>query len=86
MTRGDIIRQTQIYWVNTQLRGLDPGSASMGLRYGMLIALSHPDYARAYADSTHRPEADKFQHEAIKEFMAAVPMMTGEDKSDVTLN
>ena len=81
MTRGDIIRQTQIYWVNTQLRGLDPGSASVGLRYGMLIALSYPDYARLYAASTHRPEADKFQHEAIKEFMAAVPLTVEENGS-----
>lgn len=86
MTRDDVIRQTQAYWGETQLRGLDPGSASVGLRYGMLIALSYPDYARAYATATHRPEADQFQFEAIQEFMAAVPMISGEEGSDVALN
>ena len=87
MTDKDtVVRLTRLYWANTHLRGLDPGSASVGLRYGMIIALSFPDYARAYAAATHCPEADRFQHEAIKEFMAAVPMMAGEEWSDAALN
>ncbi len=86
MTRSDVTRRTQIYWVEAQVPGIDPGSASLGLRYGMIIALSHPDYARAYTAATHRPEADPFQDEAIKAFMSAVPLMAGEEKSDVALN
>ncbi len=86
MTRSDVVRQTLSYWAEVHIHELDPGSASVGLRYGMIIALAYPDYARAYAAATHRPEADRFQDEAIKEFIAAVPMMAGEEGADAALN
>ena len=86
MTKGEVIRRTQDYWANVNIPGLDPGSAAHGLRYGMIIALSHPDYARAYTAATHLPAADRYQEEAIKEFMAGVPMTAGEESPDVALN
>ncbi len=86
MTKREVIRQTQIYWENSRVMNLDAASASLGLRYGMIIALAYPDYARAYAAATHRPEADRFQDEAMKEFIAAVPMMAGEEGADAALN
>ena len=86
MTQREIVRQTLSYWAEVHIPDLDPPSASVGLRYGMIIALAYPDYARAYAAATHRPEADKYQTEAMKEFIAAVPMMAGEEGSDAALN
>ena len=86
MTQHEIVRQTLSYWAEVHMPDLDPPSASVGLRYGMIIALAYPDYARAYAAATHRPEADRFQHEAMKEFIAAVPMMAGEEGADAALN
>ncbi|KKM20385.1 hypothetical protein LCGC14_1645950 [marine sediment metagenome] len=86
MTQHEIVRQTLSYWVEVHMPDLDPPSAAVGLRYGMIIALAYPDYARAYAAATHRPEADRFQDEAMKEFIAAVPMMAGEEGADAALN
>ena len=86
MTQHEIVRQTLSYWVEVHMPDLDPPSAAVGLRYGMIIALAYPDYARAYAAATHRPEADRFQDEAMKEFIAAVPMMVGEEGADAALN
>jgi len=86
VTQHEIVRQTLSYWVEVHMPDLDPPSAAVGLRYGMIIALAYPDYARAYAAATHRPEADRFQDEAMKEFIAAVPMMAGEEGADAALN
>ena len=86
MPRSDVVRQTILYWVETHIADIDPASAAVGVRYGMIIALSYPDYARAYAAATHRPEADRFQEEAIKEFIATVPMAIGEEGADAALN
>ncbi len=80
MPKEDIVRLTNLYWTNIAgVRGLDARSATLGLRYGIIIALRHPNYARAYAKATHRPEADQFEAEAVKEFIAAVPLMVGDN-------
>ena len=76
-TRGDIDRLTQIYWMNARIPGLDVSSASAGLRYGIIIALNNPNYARAYANATRRPSADQFEENAVKEFIASVPLAVG---------
>ncbi|KKL08420.1 hypothetical protein LCGC14_2576030 [marine sediment metagenome] len=75
--RNKVLRQTSLYWVHANVPGLDIGSAIVGLRYGMIIALRQSNYARAYTEATPRPEADSFEEEAVKEFMAAVPMVAG---------
>ena len=86
MAKDEVMRQTAMYWADVNVPGLDAGSAAHGLRYGMIIALSYPEYARAYTAATHLPAADRYQEEALKEFMAAVPLMAGEEGSDVALN
>jgi len=76
-TENEVLRQTSLYWVQAHVGGIDPGSATLGLRYGIIIALRQPNYARAYAAATRRSEADPFEEKAVKEFMATVPLMVG---------
>ena len=74
ITRNEIERLTRLYWMTTGVKGIEPGSAAYGMRYGIVIALSQPNYARLYAEATHSPSAAQFEEEAIKEFVAAVPL------------
>ena len=77
-TGDEVLMQTSLYWAqHTRISKLDIGSATLGVRYGMIIALRQPDYAQAYTKATRRPKADQFEEEAVKEFMAAVPLMAG---------
>ena len=75
--KDEVLMQTSLYWVQAHVPGLDIGSATLGLRYGMIIALGQPNYARAYTEATRRSEADPLEEEAVKEFMATVPLMAG---------
>jgi len=76
-TKDEIVRLTQLYWTQAHVRRLHVASATMGLRYGLIIALRHPNYARAYVEATRRPEADQFEQGAVEEFMATVPIDVG---------
>ncbi len=74
LTKDEIVRLTQSYWTRTHIRHIDVESAALGLRYGLIIALRHPNYARAYVAMTNRPESDQFEQGAVEEFMATVPI------------
>ncbi len=77
--KHDITRLTTLYWAYARVPGLEVGSATLGLRYGLVIALRQPNYARAYLEATRDMGADRFEVEAVKEFMKAVPLMVGGD-------
>ena len=78
-TKDEIVRLTQLYWTQAHIRGLHARSASLGLRYGLIIALRQPNYARAYVEATRRSSADQFEQGAVEEFMTTVPIDAGGD-------
>lgn len=57
------------YWNKAMISGLDARSASVGLRFGMTVAMRHPEYAQAYLQITRLPE-----ERAIQGFIEMVPV------------
>ena len=72
---------TGAYWNKAQIPGLDAKSASLGLRFGMMVAMRHPEYAQAYTQLTCLPVADPLEERAIQGFIEWVPM--GGEAEDV---
>ena len=77
LTKDEVVRLTQLYWIHAHVRHLDVESATLGLRYGLIIALRHPNYAHAYVAATNRPESDQFEQRAVEEFITTVPIDAG---------
>jgi len=65
---------TGSYWNEAKIPGLDAKSASLGLRFGMAVALRHPEYAQAYIQVTGLHTADPLEERAIQGFIEWVPM------------
>ncbi len=76
---GDILFKTTAYFESAaaELR-TEPNSivATVMVRFGMLIALQHPEYAQAYYRMTKgmQLEADAIENETVRSFISHVPL------------
>jgi len=75
--RDRIIQLTQTYWKGTDV-GFDINSASHGFRFGLVVALRHPEYAQAYKRLTYLPIADPLEEQTVQHFIESVPLVSKE--------
>ena len=80
--KQDIMQKTMAYFGQPSVSGLMqfPGRsiATMALRFGIAVALRHPEYAQAYHQLTKgiAPEADEVEDKVIDDFVKAIPLST----------
>lgn len=76
---NDIILRTTVYFQSAATAlGSEPNFivATAIVRFGMLIALQHPEYAQAYYRITlgMQPIADELEDEVVRSFIRSVPL------------
>ncbi len=75
-----IMYRTADYFAQEDIQTLmhNPGVviAAMALRFGITVALRHPEYAQAYYQLTKgiAPEADELEDEVIDDFVKSVAL------------
>lgn len=86
MSQTDIVSTPTIeYFVGTEsiARSVGPIAATLGFRFGMAVALRHPEYAQAYTRMTADSRADAVEDEVVTNFINAVPISMEEEPEDV---
>ena len=61
-----------------------PKEASLGVRFGMAVAVRHPEYAQAYLRMTNTPDLDVngAEGKTLDGFVRLVPVTTVTEKED----